>query len=329
MCSACAGRYPGQYRNGYRQGRLVDRVGQLRQPFRAGGGRHCQARRRARCAKTGAHRRKPAEHRRSRISAFVGGQIGSKRNPDNKLSFSRVAGLSHWSPAALPDGVGQTIRETVFWSPPELAAPDEADQINSSLCHGFIFDFCGVEVDRTTLQTRIDRYVTMHDCGTILHPAMVDGQIRGGFAQALGAALYEEYAYAADGSFLTGTFADYLLPTTAEVPDPLILHMETPSPFTPLGAKGVGEGNCMSTPVCIANAVADALGATDLELPLLPAKLAEIVRGAETAPPAGRAAGDNREARRPATARRRRGDCWRASPAGLGHAARSRRRFRR
>jgi 2-furoyl-CoA dehydrogenase large subunit len=223
--------------------------------------------------------------------AFAGGYVGSKCNPDNKVSFSRLAGLSHWSPGALPEGVGQTIRETVFWSPPELTAPDEDDHINSSLCHGFIFDFCGVEVDRTTLQTRIDRYVTMHDCGTILHPAMVDGQIRGGFAQAVGAALYEEYAYAADGSFLTGTFADYLLPTTAEVPDPLILHMQTPSPFTPLGAKGVGEGNCMSTPVCIANAVADALGAKDLELPLVPAKLAHLVRGAEPAPPAGRAAG--------------------------------------
>src|SRR5579872_1135655 len=217
---------------------------------------------------------------------FFNGQVGSKRNPDNKISFSRVAALSHWSPAALPDGIAHTIRETVFWSPPELTAPDETDQVNSSLCHGFIFDFCGVEIDRTTLQPRIDRYVSMHDCGTILHPAMVDGQVRGGFAQAVGAALYEEYAYAGDGSFLTGTFADYLLPTLAEVPDPLILHMETPSPFTPLGAKGVGEGNCMSTPVCIANAVADALGARDLDLPLVPAKLAALVRGTEVAAPA-------------------------------------------
>jgi 2-furoyl-CoA dehydrogenase large subunit len=223
---------------------------------------------------------------------FAGGQVRSKRNPDNKVSFSRVAGLSHWSPAALPDGVGQTIRETVFWSPPELTAPDDDDHINSSLCHGFIFDFCGVEVDRTTLQTRIDRYVTMHDCGTILHPAMVDGQIRGGFAQAVGAALYEEYAYAADGSFLTGTFADYLLPTTMETPDPFILHMQTPSPVTPLGSKGVGEGNCMSTPVCIANAVADALGLKDVTLPLVPAKFAEAVRGAEPVAPAGRTVRD-------------------------------------
>jgi 2-furoyl-CoA dehydrogenase large subunit len=222
--------------------------------------------------------------------AFVGGSVGSKRNPDNKVSFSRLAALSHWSPAALPDGIGHTIRETVFWTPPELTAPDDSDLVNSSLCHGFIFDFCGVEIDRTTLQTRIDRYVTMHDCGTILHPAMVDGQIRGGFAQAVGAALYEEYTYGPDGSFLTGTFADYLLPTTAEVPDPLILHMQTPSPFTPLGSKGVGEGNCMSTPVCIANAVADALGLKDVTLPLVPAKLAQLVRGDEPAVPAGRVA---------------------------------------
>jgi 2-furoyl-CoA dehydrogenase large subunit len=172
---------------------------------------------------------------------FVDGSVSSKTNPENKISFSRLAALSHWSPGSLPDDVGNAIRETVFWTPPELTAPDEHDHINSSLCHGFIFDFCGVEIDRTTLATRIDRYVTMHDCGTILHPGMVDGQIRGGFTQALGAALYEEYAYAPDGSFLTGTFADYLLPTTTEVPEPLILHMETPSPFTPLGSKGVGE----------------------------------------------------------------------------------------
>ena len=221
---------------------------------------------------------------------FRDGRVGSRRNPDNRMAFSRLAALSHWAPGSLPDDVGQTIRETVFWTPPQLSAPDDDDRVNSSLCHGFIFDFCGVEIDRTTLAVKIDRYVTVHDCGTILHPAMVEGQIRGGFAQALGAALYEEYVYGADGSFLTGTFADYLLPTAAEVPDPVILHMETPSPFTPLGAKGVGEGNCMSTPVCIANAVADALGVKDVQLPLVPARLADIVRGDEPPRPDNRGA---------------------------------------
>jgi 2-furoyl-CoA dehydrogenase large subunit len=217
---------------------------------------------------------------------FSDGRIGARGNSENALAFGRVAGTSHWAPATLPADVGQTIRETVFWTPPELEAPNEADAVNSSLCHGFIFDVCAVEVDHVTAQPRIDRYVTMHDAGRLLHPAMVAGQVTGGFAQALGAATLEEHAYGPDGSFLAGTLADYLVPTAMEVPEPIILHRETPSPFTPLGAKGVGEGNCMSTPVCIANAVADALGAADVTLPLLPARLAQCLNPAEHPRPA-------------------------------------------
>lgn len=216
---------------------------------------------------------------------FANGKVFSAGNPDNAVSFGRIAAAGHWAPGTIDEALGQTIRETAFWTPPELAAPNEADEVNSSLCHGFIFDFCGIELDRHTGQVRIDRYVTMHDCGTILHPAMVDGQIRGGFAQGLGAALLEELAYGADGAFVTGTFADYMLPYATEVPPIEILHEETPSPFTPLGAKGVGEGNCMSTPVCIANAVADALGVETIDLPLAPARLAALALGAEPAPP--------------------------------------------
>ncbi len=191
--------------------------------------------------------------------AFAGGRVRAKTNPDNALPFARVAATAHWAPGTLGEE-DQALRETVFWTPPQLTAPTDEDGINSSLCHGFIFDFCGLEVDRATGAVRIDKYVTMHDCGRVLHPGMVAGQVTGGFAHALGAALYEEYVYSDDGNFISGTLADYLMPTTTEVPAPLILHFESPSPFTPLGAKGVGEGNCMSTPVCIANAVADALG---------------------------------------------------------------------
>ncbi len=219
--------------------------------------------------------------------AFGNGKVFSRDNPDNAMPFARLAALSHWSPGSLPDAAGQTIRETVFWTPEQLAAPDDADRINSSLCHGFIFDICGVEIDRATGEVRIDRYVTAHDCGTILHPGMVDGQIRGGFGQGFGAALLEEFAYGADGSFLTGTFADYLLPTSTELPEPVIVHMQTPSPFTPLGAKGVGEGNCMSTPVCIANAVADALGEKNIVLPLVPARIRALIAGEEPPAPVG------------------------------------------
>jgi 2-furoyl-CoA dehydrogenase large subunit len=210
---------------------------------------------------------------------FVGGKLRARGNPDNALPFARLAASDHWSPGERPDD--HVLRETVFWTPPQLSAPNEADEINAQLCHSFIFDFCGVEIDRDTGAVRIDKYVTMHDCGRVLHPGMVTGQITGGLAHAIGAALYEEYAYAPDGAFLAGTFADYLLPTATEVPAPVILHTESPSPFTPLGAKGVGEGNCMSTPVCIANAVADALGVASLDLPLTPAKLAALIRSPE------------------------------------------------
>jgi 2-furoyl-CoA dehydrogenase large subunit len=216
---------------------------------------------------------------------FVAGKMRARGNADNALPFGRAAAASHWAPATVADE-DQALRETVFWTPRELAAPTEADEVNSSLCHGFIFDFCGVEVDRVTGAVRVDKYVTMHDCGRILHPGMVAGQVTGGFAHALGAALYEEYAYGEDGNFLAGTFADYLVPTTMEVPTPLILHYESPSPFTPLGAKGVGEGNCMSTPVCVANAVADALGLMEVNLPLTPAKLAAHIHPEEGPPPA-------------------------------------------
>jgi 2-furoyl-CoA dehydrogenase large subunit len=222
---------------------------------------------------------------------FANGKIAARANPDAALTFARVAGTGHWSPATIPEDAGNTLRETMYWTPPELTAPTEADEINSSLCHGFIFDSCGIEVDRVTGKVRIDRYVSMHDCGRILHPGMVEGQIRGGFAQAIGAALYEELAYGDDGAFLSGTLADYLLPTATEVPDLTILHIESPSPLTPLGAKGVGEGNCMSTPVCIANAVADALGVADLDLPLTPAKLAALALPGEPPPPPGIIAG--------------------------------------
>ncbi|WP_182422256.1 molybdopterin cofactor-binding domain-containing protein [Aureimonas sp. ME7] len=212
---------------------------------------------------------------------LANGRAQARANPENAVSFARVAAATHWAPGTLPDDVDQTIRETVFWTPEQLIAPDDDDAVNSSLCHGFIFDFCGVEVDRLTGAVRIDKYVTMHDCGRILHPGMVAGQVTGGFAHAVGAALLEEYAYGPDGNFLSGTLADYLIPTVMEVPEPVILHYESPSPFTPLGAKGVGEGNCMSTPVCLANAVADACGFDEVTLPLVPARLADRLASEE------------------------------------------------
>jgi len=220
---------------------------------------------------------------------FADGKIFARDNPERKLPFHRVAGGAHWSPATLPDGMAPGVRETVFWTPEQLQAPDENDVINSSGAYGFVFDICAVEVDKATGKVRIDRYVTSHDAGRILNPPLADGQIRGAVAQGGGAALMEEFSYGSDGSFQSGTFADYLVPTSCEVPEPTIVHIETLSPFTPLGAKGLGEGNNMSTPVCIANAVADAIGVADLRLPLTPSRLHALLRFDDPAPSKPRA----------------------------------------
>ena len=221
---------------------------------------------------------------------FGNGQVYAADNPDNAMKFSRVAGVSHWAPATMPDEMEHGMRETGIWSPPQVEAPKDNDQTNSSLTYGFVFDYCGVEIDPDTGQTRIDHYVSMHDSGKLLNPLVAEGQIMGSFAQGLGAALYEEFVYGEDGSFKSGTFADYLVPSACETVEPLILHMETPSPFTPLGAKGLAEGCCMSTPVCVANAVCDALDIEHVTLPLTPAKVAALIHGEERPPPPGAAA---------------------------------------
>jgi 2-furoyl-CoA dehydrogenase large subunit len=212
---------------------------------------------------------------------FSAGKIRSRSNRDNALSFARVAGTAHWSPALLPDDVPPSLRETAAWSPPELEPPSPDDRINTSLTYGFVFDFCGVEIDPATFTARVDRYVTMHDAGRLINPMLAEGQIRGAFVQGLASALYEEFVYDEAGAFLSGTFADYLVPTVSEVPPLEILHIHSPSPLTPLGAKGLAEGNCMSTPACIANAIADALGIADVPLPATPKRLHALMVGPE------------------------------------------------
>jgi 2-furoyl-CoA dehydrogenase large subunit len=213
--------------------------------------------------------------------------IFARGNPQNALRFHRVAGKAHWQPGELPEGMEPGIREVATFTPPELEPPNDQNQINTSLTYGFVFDFCGVEIDRDTGQVRIDKYVTSHDSGTILNPLILKGQVYGAFAWAVGCALSEELAYSEDGQFLSATFADYLVPTVYEVPAPQVLHTVTPSPFTELGAKGGAEGNVMSTPPCLANAVCDALGIRHIDLPLSPAKISAIIHRDERPPPGG------------------------------------------
>jgi len=138
-----------------------------------------------------------------------------------------------------------------------------------------------VEVDLETGTIRVRRYAVVHDCGTVINPMVVDGQVHGGVAQGIGGALYEEVAYGEDAQLLSATLADYLVPTAAEVPAIRLEHQETPSPLNPLGVKGVGEGGAVPVAAAIANAVEDALGDLGVvvrETPLAPARVRSLLR---------------------------------------------------
>jgi len=192
--------------------------------------------------------------------------------PERSVSLRRVAGAAHWDPAGLPGGIDGLALAATF-SVPGLAAPDPSDRVNSSAAYGFLADVAAVEIDTDTGEVEVRSYVTVHDAGRVLHPALAEGQVLGGLAHGLGAALLERHVYDAAGNLLTTTFLDYPTPTATELPRPVTAMLESPSPLSPLGAKGLGEGTTMSAPAAVANAVADALGIEDVELPLTPARV--------------------------------------------------------
>ena len=196
---------------------------------------------------------------------------------DTKLSLRRLAGLTHWHPAGLPEGTEPGVFETCYYSIPTVTPPDEKDHVNSSATYGFLVDVVKIEIDPETAELRILDYVTVHDAGRLLNPQLANGQILGGLAHGLGMALFEEMIYDSEGQLLNGSFMDYLCPTAGEMPQVVIEHEETRSPLTPLGAKGLGEGNTMSVGAALANAVTDALGVEANVLPLSPARIWDLL----------------------------------------------------
>lgn len=170
------------------------------------------------------------------------------------------------------------IDVTVSWF-----SPLTAEKLTTYTTVSASADGCIVEVDVETGEVRILKYVTVHDCGKIINHELVEGQVYGGLAQAIGAALYEEIVYDDKGAILTSSFTDYLIPSAKEMGFPIISdYVETPSPFTELGAKGVGEASAYSGAVTIANAVEDALrpfGVTVDSIPITPEKIKKWLRG--------------------------------------------------
>jgi 2-furoyl-CoA dehydrogenase large subunit len=196
-----------------------------------------------------------------------------------ELPLRKIAGAVHWNPEGLPGGLEPGLAAIAFHSTPNLDPPDVEDRVASSGAHGFVVDVCAVEIDRATGAVIVTDYASIHDAGTLLNPRLADGQVLGGFAHGVGAALYERHAYDEDGNLATASLVDYLTPTAPDVPALVVDHLESPSPFTALGAKGLGEGATMSAPVAIANAVADALGRDDVELPLTAPRVWELLDG--------------------------------------------------
>jgi carbon-monoxide dehydrogenase large subunit len=148
-----------------------------------------------------------------------------------------------------------------------------------------------VDVDADTGAVKLVRYVVAHDCGTVINPVIVDGQVHGGVAQGVGGALFEDMAYDAEGQLLAGSLMDYAVPAAGDLPPIETVHLEFPSPRNPLGMKGLGEGGAISPPAAIANAIDDALadlGVRLTETPALPWRVRALMAAAASAPGARR-----------------------------------------
>jgi carbon-monoxide dehydrogenase large subunit len=173
--------------------------------------------------------------------------------------------------------------------PPGLAASN--DFMTSGLCYTSGAHVAEVEVDPRTGAVRIEHYVVVHDCGRMINPQMVEGQIHGAIIHGVGMTLHEWTRYDVDGQLLTGNYADYLLPTADVSPRIEIHHMETPTPLNPLGAKGAAESGTIGAPAAIVSAIEDALrplGVKISDLPVTPERLRVLITRAGLA--RGRAA---------------------------------------
>ncbi len=213
-----------------------------------------------------------------------GGKIFIKGSPESAILVKHVAGTAHWNQSALPEGMEVGLYASSVLSMPTSKPPDPQDRVDSSNTYGFIAEAIVVEVDPETGEVQILKWASVHDAGTILHPKIIEGQVMGSCAHALGGSLYEEWAYDEHGQCLTASFQDYLVPTAKEIPKIDIGHVETPSPFTALGSKGAGEGSTMSVPAALGNSIADALaplGVTINELPLSPNKIWQLIQEAK------------------------------------------------
>ncbi len=201
-----------------------------------------------------------------------GGRVSVRGAPSRGVSFKELYRAASPGPGArLPEGMDPGVAERFYWVPPTVT-------------WGFGVVGAVVDVDPETGVVDLKKLVMLHDCGRVINPLIVEGQIEGGLVQGIGATLYEHVVYDESGQPRATTFLDYLLPTSAEVPEIVQEHLEgTPSDRNPLGVKGVGESGPISPPAAIANAIIDALSPLKIELNELPLSPATVAAAIERA----------------------------------------------
>jgi carbon-monoxide dehydrogenase large subunit len=216
----------------------------------------------------------------------------SAKGGTKSISFGELV-MAAYTAHSIPPGFEPGLEATHFFEPSNFTFPFG--------CH-----ICSVEVDAETGEIKIDKYVAVDDCGNVINPLLVDGQIHGGIAQGLGQALWEEAIYNDEGQLVTGTLMDYALPKAHLLPEFILDRTVTPSPVNPMGVKGVGEAGTIASTPCLVNAVCDALsplGVRHIDMPLKPERVWKAIRTAQSSPspeapkkPAAKAASGRRRA---------------------------------
>lgn len=201
---------------------------------------------------------------------FENGMISVKGSPGSGKSFAEVAAYAY-VPVPLPPGMEPGLSDQAFFEPENNTYPFG--------CH-----LAMLEIDRETGEPKLLKLVAVDDCGTVINPLIVEGQVHGGLAQGIGQAMIEEVVYDEDGQLLTGSFMDYAIPRATDFPRFELDKTVTPTPVNPMGAKGVGEAGTLGSTPCIVNAAVDALsdfGVTHIDMMLRPEKLWNIIQGGQ------------------------------------------------
>jgi 2-furoyl-CoA dehydrogenase large subunit len=199
------------------------------------------------------------------------GSVSLTGAPEKNLAWGELVEIAHRKFHKLPPGLEPGLQAKFVWEVPTGGAlPTPEGRIQIYPCYAFEAHVVLVEIDPDTGKPTIGKYVCGHDCGVMINPDIVHGMTYGGIAHGIGAALYEKFSYTEDGQLASGTFMDYLIPSSMEVPAMAIVDHCTPSPLTTFGQKGSGEAGYLGAPAAIANAINDALAPLGASIDTLP-----------------------------------------------------------